>query len=448
MFDLGTVGSAVVLDGSQYFGTLNQLHGRTNATMMQVKQIMTRALGVYGAYKLFKDAAKAGMEFGDEMANIQSIADNLDMGKVRRNLLGLNANLGKSTNLANSFYYAYSAGMRGTERDLVRFTASMSRGAKAVGSEQVPYMDAATTTINSYGLAIKDAGMINDWFYQIVKQGKAVGPELAQGLGMIVGTASQAGISLDELGSGLATLTQIMPTSQAIVGLNQSILAFVSPTKEAKEVAAELGIELTASALKSKGLVESFKEIEEKAGDNVEALSAMFGNVRAFRVAAQLAGEQGEKFGDILEKFKDKAGTSLEAFEVKVKTTGQSWRNAMVDWNKSLIDLSDAIDPVSRKIAEMISWVAQNRGAMVIAGAVTGVMVWQTGKWLIQLVRVPGALLKATGAISANTIAMNANNKAISANALLRTRLQQTNTTFDAFTQNAKKMNKKVLKKS
>ena len=77
---------------------------------------------------------------------------------------------------------------------------------------------------------------------------------------------------IDQLGAGIATLTTTMPTSQAITSFNQAIMAFIKPTQEAAEVAAQYGFEMSAAALEQKGFIGMLEEIRQKTGGEIVTL--------------------------------------------------------------------------------------------------------------------------------------------------------------------------------
>ncbi|MDD5728747.1 MAG: phage tail tape measure protein [Victivallales bacterium] len=375
MFDLGTIGAVVRLDDSQYTQTLAGMGQRSEQQLNRIKRLFASALGGYGAYRILKEASGAAMEFSAEVANIASIADDLDMTKIRNGILGIDSVLGDSTKLANSFYFAYSAGIRGTEKEMVDFTAKMAQMAVTIRADQTQAMDAATSLMNAYRVSVKDAGKITDWFFTVVKEGKTTGEKLSGSLGMVVNSAATAKIPLSELGAAIAVLTRTMPTEQAITSLNQVIAGFISPTKEATETAAKYNIELSAAALQNKGLAAAMKEVKDKAGDDVEALSQMFGSIRSFRAAASLAGTQAEEFHATVEKFKTNDGSMLEAFGKQTDNLKTTWKTAMTDMNKAAISLGDTIAPLIKLAAAATTGIAHvsTSPALLSSLAVTAV---------------------------------------------------------------------------
>ncbi len=358
-YDLGTIGARVQLDNRQFIRGVNQMQTRTSSVLTEMQGTFLRVFGALGVIKLFKDATQVSMDFGEALSNVVSIATDLNINDVRKEITGLNSVLGTSTQLTESFYRAYSAGARGSAEELANFTAETAKLSRAIRADQVVTMEAVTKLMNSYGLEVKDATEVSDTLFQIVKLGATTGQEIAGTIGLVANTASIAGVSLNELGASLAVLTRTMPTSRAVVSLNQVITAFLDPTREAKDVAQSLGIELSATSIKTRGFANVISEINQKAGDNVEALNLMFGNVRAFRAIASLAGNQAETFKEILEDFGNKGGSALEAFAVQTDNVKTTWKTSLVDMNKALINFGDALAPMVEDISVIITEVSK-----------------------------------------------------------------------------------------
>lgn len=425
MFDLGTIGAVVTLDDQPFRSTMAGLPGHSGAAMTQVYSHMVRALGAAGAIKLFKDAGKAAAEYGEELANIASVAPELDMSKVRAAISGLDSELGKSAALAGSYYYAYSAGMRGNEEELAKFTGQMAQLAKTVRADQVPVMDAATTLMNAYGKGVKEAAEVSDWFFTVVKQGKTTGSELAASLPLVASTAATFGVELNQLGASIAILTRTQSTGQAMSSLSQMFKSIANPTKEAKELAASYGLELSASALKAKGLAGMLAEVKDKLGGNADALAKIFPDMEGFRGIAALTGSQFQDFNNILGEFQNKAGSAAAAYRKQMESSAAAWEKAMVDINKAYVAFGQSFAPVTDAMARGISVIANgaeslsdNGVAAGIAAAAAGVMAWQAGKLVMQMLQVPGAVLSASRAITANAGAVSAETAAVSTNTL------------------------------
>ncbi len=417
MLDLGTLSARMTLDSSQYTIALNRAGIQSSQSMAEIKGIMLQTLGVAGVTGLFIKAGQAAMEFGAELTNVASIANDLNIDKIKQGILDLENVYGSATELTRAFYQTYSAGIRGTEEDLVKFTGQIASLSKTILSDQATTVQAVTRLMNAYGIEVKDAGEVMDTFFQIVKLGQTTGPELAGSLGQVVNSASIAKLSLNELGAAIATLTRTMPTAVAVTSLNQAILAFVQPTQEAIKVAREYGIELSATALQQKGFANAIKEINDKAGDNVEALALMFGNVRSFRAVASLASNQAEEFQDVLRQFETKGGSQLEAFGKATANLRTTWHNSMVAMEKAFIHLGDSLAPTVETIAHMIEGVSSMLRGLGEGEIQTGLLTASFVYLATKIKTVIANKMALTAVTKANTVATAQNTMAQTTNA-------------------------------
>ena len=442
MYDVGTVGAAVRLDGSQFFSTLNQMGGRSESVMAQMQATFTRVLGTYGAYRLFKEATNAANDFQQTLANIKSIAPDMDIfGKFGDEITKMDRLYGTMNDTASAAYWAYSSNIRGTVEQLAEFSRQTAVTARVIDADQVPTMDAATTVMNAYKLSINDAARVSDWFFTITAEGKATGPELANSLGMVASTAAIAKVPMEELGAAISVLSRTQPASQAITNLGQVISAFLDPGKEAQKVAKDLGIDLSASAIASKGLAGAIADVNAKAGDNVEALTMMFGNVRAFRGIAVLGGDQYTEFQNTITKFANNSGAAMQAFATRTATSGQKWTTALGDANQTLIKLGQTIRPVTDTLAGAISVTSKFAqilmdNKVVVVGSAVGMalLAAKAAGFFKEVAAMPGAINSMSAALTGNkaaiyseTAGLEASNTTMAANLMLRKQLSMQN---------------------
>ena len=359
-FNAGEIYYDIGIKDREYARALKRMESDADRVTGNIAGKFTKMAAAIGAGAMFVKAMGNARAFSRELANVQSIADDLDMRKVREEILNLNATLGETPALTNALYFAYSAGVRGTEKELVAFTGQVAKLAQTVGSDVTPVMDAVTTLMNAYNLKIRDTGRLMDWFYQVVKSGKTTGPALAQSLGMIASSAASAKIPLDQLGAGIATLTTTMPTSQAITSLNQAIMAFIKPTQEASETAAQYGFSMSAAALEQKGFIGMLEEIREKTGGNVAVMAKLFTSVEALKAALALGGTQYETFNQVLKDFGNNAGAAEKGFSAIARSDSKKWEAMLVvlkkigtvlgDMTFQVLTLFGALDPLHQKL--------------------------------------------------------------------------------------------------
>ena len=388
--DLGKLGYKVFINDKEYRESLRKMLGETQNSSNEIKGIFSKLATSAILGTVFYKSIGQARAFSKELANIKSIAWDLDMGKVRQEILDLDAALGNSAELANAMYFAYSAGVRGTEKELAKFTALTAELAQTVGSGITPMMDALTTMLNAYNLKVGYAGNLTDWFYQIVKSGKTTGSELAQSLGQIAATAASAGISLDELGAALATLTTTMPTNIAVTSLAAAIRAIVNPTEDAKNSARALGIDLSQTAIQAKGFSGVMQEIFDKTQGRADLIGKIF-PAESSRAILSLAGTQLETFKNTLTDFEGKAGNAKKGFEAILESDDKKWEAMLTVARKlgvaigdiifNILTLGGILNPVYSAINDMgagtiklIAQIGAFAGVMVVLSKTAGAM--------------------------------------------------------------------------
>lgn len=377
--------------------SLNAFNQKLNQSSTLAGEVMKNlglAFGSASVIAYMKRAAAASMAFNRELYNIKSIASELDLSKVRSELLSLDSRLGSAADNAGALYFAYSSGVRGTEKELVKFTGEVGKLSQAIVADQIPTMDAVTSIMNAYGKTANDVTEISDMFFQVVKQGKTTGSSFANTIGSVAGVAANAGVSLDELGAAAATLTTTMPTERAITSLSALITAFIKPTDEATKVAQKYGIELNAAALKSKGLSGVMAELNSKVGTNTEAIAQIVPSIEGMRAAVALAGGQYKMFADNMEIFEDKAGSSAEAFATQAQNL-----------DKQIASLPDTFNKISIQVGESAKNILTLNGALTPLLASFNNMDESTQKLIADLTLLAGGYVAVKGAVAAiNTI--------------------------------------------
>ena len=296
------------------------------------------------ALAYFQQATQQAIAFGEELAYIKTLALNFDISKVRSGLLNLSSELGPVRENATALYYAYSSGVEGTEADLVKFTAAMAKTAKVIRAKVLPTIDAATSAMNAYNVSSKEAVKIMpDLFFSIVKYGKASGEQLATGLGQVIATSATAGLTLDEMGASITSLTKTMQTRNAITYFNNMLSKLIKPSKGAMQAARALGIELGLDALRAKGFSNMMQELRDKTKDSQEALLRIFPDLRGQRAALQLLNKGWGDFQHQLQNFANKAGAADEAM-----------RQLSADTNYQLSVLPVTFSKIRRGAGELI----------------------------------------------------------------------------------------------
>jgi len=331
--------------------------------------------------KVMISVVTQGREFEKQFANVLTLSGDLSdfqKNEFREGLIGISAMFGTTTELAKGLYHAVSAGVAPGAAAL-GFLEKAAVAASAGLSDLSTTTKAIASVMNAYGMstktaaeAMKGAEDISDILFVTIKRGLTTMPELVKSLGRITATAAATGVSFEQVGAAVATLTKKgMTTRWAIQGLNRLLMIFLKPTAAATKAAKEMGIEFSAVELAMTGIPgiinlikgqftdigpeidkmtiagksenEIFKMVAETTGKNVVALRTLFANVAALRSAIMLTNDQGEEFNSIYAEMEGRAGATWKAFKEQAKTAN-FWLDALAAlWEKVSIRLWDGL---------------------------------------------------------------------------------------------------------
>ncbi len=202
------------------------------------------------------------------------------------------------------------------------------------------------STLNSYGTTTDEAARYSDAFFKTVKLGQTTLPELANSLAQVTPLAANLEVPIETLTAAIAALTAAgVPTSQAISQIRGALTAIAKPSSEAGKIIADLGVDFSASAVKTKGFEVVLGEVFRAAEGNVEVLSRIFGRVEALNAGLILGRDENGKFADSLNELSNAAGATEEAFRKMefninqvVQTLENNLRAVLIDFGGPLLD--------------------------------------------------------------------------------------------------------------
>ncbi len=383
--------------------------------------------GAIGLAGLMGEWVRGAMEAEKTWANVTTLLDGTkqDSDELYKSLKSVSSELGSTKELAQGMYYALSANIKPAKA--VEFVATSAKFAKAALVDIATSTDLLTTVVNAYGMKTEDAILVSDKLFQMVRKGKTTGADLAASMGTVIPTAAALEVDMNQLGAAFATMTQSgLNAHMTTTGLNQALITFLKPTKQAKEMAASMGIELSAESLKAKGLAKSLGDLAKAVGDDDEKIAQIFGNIRALRAALALTGEQAGTYVDMLKEMEKSTGLTDKAVEKQVNTVGEqldtAWRNVgktmkgllssesgkMLDFLKALNKLfTDGVVPINEYTAALTAFglalVGLKIGAFVssLRAAAAASSAWTLISMIRNLGDLRAALQLAVGSLGA-----------------------------------------------
>lgn len=299
-------------------------------------------------------AGKSGDEFEALTGQIKALSKTIPLAREE---------------LANGLYQVISNGV--PEDNWIEFLTKSSRSAVGGIADLGETVTVTSTLIKNYGLEWDQAGNIQDKIQMTAKNGVTSFEQLAQALPRVSGSASQLGVSMDELMAVFATTTGVTGnTAEVSTQLAAVLNSLIKPSAEATKAANEMGIGFNAASIQAAGGLENFllgldasiQEYAAKTGQLSQTIyGQLFGSAEAMRLLGSLTGEQKEKFSQNIGAMADSAGEMDAAFD-NMASTGESLKQTLANQMHAMMDWAGAIASSS---APYVEWIANSGTALM-----------------------------------------------------------------------------------
>jgi TP901 family phage tail tape measure protein len=352
-------------------GAIQKVTGVSAQSSRALKQFGAVAVGT--AIAVGVQSVKAFAKFEKGMAEVGTLTkfNSKEMRAMSQETLKMARTFGQNIGtLTKARYDIVSAGFKSITEQ-TQFLTQANKLAIAGVTDVSVATDALTSVVGAYGREMISAEQASDILFATVRAGKTTIDELAPAIGKVLPTAKAAGVSFEEVGASLATLTAVgISTPQAVTALNSALFALGAPTKEAKEAMKEMGssVEQSRAALEGMGiqtvdasgkmlpLVDVVAQFE---GMTLEEIRKVIPDKEAAKAILAAANNM-DIFRANTEAMVDVAGVTQEAYEKMAETTAQK-----------LAVLNSSFDVLKTTFGAFIS---DNRSGIDVLGFTTGVL--------------------------------------------------------------------------
>lgn len=233
-----------------------------------------------------------------------------------------------------------------------------------------------------YNSNVAEAEKAMDRMFAVVDKGIIRMEDLAAGIGVIAGPAANAGVSLEDLGASLALVTRLLPPERAITGLRQMISDLITPSRQAKDAMAAMGIEVFDAGGKFLGIqkaVEQFVKLKV----SPTQLGAIFSERSIGAMAALI--RQWDRFPDVLEGVTNSAGKTQKMFEQMLGTMSAQFGLLWTNMKAMATSLGLAFGPtLSGNLSQINAWLLKiNEGFLKWVNSIASSKAFQ--QWMTKL---------------------------------------------------------------
>jgi TP901 family phage tail tape measure protein len=301
-------------------------------------------------------AVTQAAEFDKAMHNVATIDAGVRNGfaQTSAQVIELSRHLPQSAKqLAEGLYDISSSGFQGANS--IKVLTASATAASAGLTTTASSAKAITAVLNAYGMGADQATRVSDALFQTVNFGVVSFDELTGVIATVAGPAAAAGISIEQVGAAIATMTLSgLSGSEAAVSYGRVLQSLVKPNKELAAVQDKLGVSFTQQlADPAVGLQGVLKELLNYTGNNKTAFQSLFSEIRASRGVLALESAEGKNWTGVLSHMdttQKNAGASSKALAEQSKGASFQFGLLRNQFNATAIALGTQVLPVLVKL--------------------------------------------------------------------------------------------------
>lgn len=319
--------------------------------------------------KIGAEATKMASQFEDSFAKIEGLVGvgKAQLGELEDAARRLGPQFGKSANeAADALFYITSAGLRG-EAAINVLEASLKGAAIGLG-ETKTIADLATSAVNAYGESQLNGAQAVDVLTEAVRLGKLEPDALAQVMGNVLPLASNLGVTFQEVGAAMAGMSKTgTDASTAATQLRGILTTIAKPTTEADRALADMGMSAAGlrEQIRTEGLYATLETLTDAFDGNIEATTAVFGNVRALSGVLDLMGASAEDNRILFDQMTDEVGVLDDALDVTADTASFKMAKAMETMRASMLPVGDMLLEIGSKALDGLMPVIESLGPVL-----------------------------------------------------------------------------------
>jgi len=256
-----------------------------------------------------------------------------------------------TTEVTPALYNALSAGQ--DVENVFDFLETAQQSAVAGVTDINTSTNLLTSIINAYGKKVMSAENASDVLFTTVKKGKTTFPELASSIYNVIPTSASLGVTLEDVGAGMATITASgTPTSAAATQLRQVFNELSTAGTKVDTAFREISGKTFKQFISEGGNVNEALSLLLKYCDTAGTeFSDLWSSVEA-RSAALILTKNSDSFVTNLKAMQNSAGATAEAYGIMAETGDYAQKKLAVSAEAVKLALGDAVAPALNNAAE------------------------------------------------------------------------------------------------
>lgn len=367
---------------------------RNMATLTASATVLISAFGAMtaSAAEYEQGLAKVSTLYGDVSVNTN---------KLSNDILSLSASSGiAATELTEALYESLSSGIPASEdmAEAVLFVEKSTKLARAGFADMATVVDATTGVLNAYRMDVSETDKIHKILMQTQNYGKTTVAQLGQSLAGATPIAATMGVSFEQVGASLSTLTSAsIPTAEAVTQLKSLFaeLGKSGTTGQQALMAAAAGTKyagMTFQDMMKKGVPvsELLNLMARHASKTGKGLIDLFGSIEAGNAALSLSGYNTASYNKALAAMGETSDVVGSAYNKVTDTMSASLAKLKESFNALFITVGLMFTPVIKIAGNVMSEVVK---------VITAISKTRAGSTILKLIAGVSALIIAVTAL-------------------------------------------------
>ena len=212
------------------------------------------------------------------------------------------------------------------------FLRESNKFALAAVTSSTDAVNLLTAALNSFGLDASETERAASVLFKTIELGRVRASEMANSFGDVAILANQLGITLEELGAAISTITiQGVKYNKVATQLRGIFIKLLKPTKEMKQFFEDLGVATGEEAIEVFGLGKLLEILQERTKGQSTELAKLINRIRGISGALALTGKGLEIFEANLKANREALDSYRKAVEISFESSG---RTITIELNK------------------------------------------------------------------------------------------------------------------
>jgi TP901 family phage tail tape measure protein len=315
-------------------------------------------------------AIKFAVDFDKSMRNVNSIAQLPEPAfqRLQKDVLALAGPTAQAPDtLAQGLYDLVSSGFNA--RQSLQVLRASATAATAGLTDTATSTKAVAAVLNAYRLPASKAGHVSDVLFKTVERGVISFEELASTIGETLPFASGLGVTVEEVGASIATMTkQGLSGAEASTRLRNVLITLTKGSEGLEDAYGKLGVASGEELIRERGLQGALEAVVKTTDGSKKAVSKLFPEIRAMGGALSLTGKNADEARADLAGMRDAGGATERALRQQSKSIAFQWQRMLAQMKAVAIQVGAALGPpvfsVLRVLFQVVLALAQAFGRL------------------------------------------------------------------------------------